>query len=197
MSTYNIVFSKSLIHYGIPKMVHGVRRFQYPDGSLTPEGRIRYGREKQKILSTRDHPDDPSEIAKAERQAMAQVPDWGKEDIRNTNEVWSKAKSAVDSAGSTMDKWAAAGSKRDPWNSGSGRKPLDLHTMTDQELRAAIDRKLLEDRFNSMFNVDTKAIARQERIEKGKAFMSAVSATVGLAGGVVGLALAIQQMKDG
>lgn len=75
MSTYNIVFSKSLMHYGIPKMVHGVRRFQYPDGSLTPEGRIRYGREKQKILSTRDHPDDPNEIAKAERQAMAQIYD--------------------------------------------------------------------------------------------------------------------------
>lgn len=32
-----------LRHYGIPGMKWGVRRFQNPDGSLTPEGRERYG----------------------------------------------------------------------------------------------------------------------------------------------------------
>lgn len=32
-----------LAHYGIPKQKWGVRRFQNPDGSLTPEGRRRYG----------------------------------------------------------------------------------------------------------------------------------------------------------
>ncbi len=32
-----------LAHYGIPKQQWGVRRFQNPDGSLTPEGRRRYG----------------------------------------------------------------------------------------------------------------------------------------------------------
>lgn len=35
--------SDYLIHSGIPGMKHGLRRFQYKDGSLTPEGRIRYG----------------------------------------------------------------------------------------------------------------------------------------------------------
>ena len=32
-----------LKHWGILNMKWGVRRFQNPDGSLTPEGRIRYG----------------------------------------------------------------------------------------------------------------------------------------------------------
>lgn len=32
-----------LCHYGTPKMRWGVRRWQYEDGSLTPEGRIHYG----------------------------------------------------------------------------------------------------------------------------------------------------------
>ena len=32
-----------LIHWGIPGQRKGNRRFQYKDGSLTPEGRIRYG----------------------------------------------------------------------------------------------------------------------------------------------------------
>lgn len=36
-----------LAHYGIPKMRWGVRRFQNEDGSLTEEGRKRYGKEKK------------------------------------------------------------------------------------------------------------------------------------------------------
>ena len=32
-------------HYGIRGMKWGVRRFQQKDGSLTPQGRIRYGGE--------------------------------------------------------------------------------------------------------------------------------------------------------
>lgn len=43
-----------LCHWGIPKMKWRVRRFQNEDGSLTPEGRERYGvgppREKQSSL---------------------------------------------------------------------------------------------------------------------------------------------------
>lgn len=31
-----------LMHYGIPHQKKGVRRFQYPNGTLTPEGRLRY-----------------------------------------------------------------------------------------------------------------------------------------------------------
>lgn len=33
----------SLQHYGVEKMRWGVRRYQNPDGSLTPEGREHYG----------------------------------------------------------------------------------------------------------------------------------------------------------
>ena len=59
-----IFYSDELSHYGIPNQKHGVRRFQYPDGSLTPAGRIRYGvgkaREKSasgakaKVASSKD-----------------------------------------------------------------------------------------------------------------------------------------------
>ena len=33
----------ALYHWGIKGQRHGVRRYQNPDGSLTPEGKIRYG----------------------------------------------------------------------------------------------------------------------------------------------------------
>lgn len=35
--------SDVISHFGIPGMIHGRRRFQYEDGSLTPAGRERYG----------------------------------------------------------------------------------------------------------------------------------------------------------
>ena len=35
--------AEELMHWGILNMKWGVRRYQNPDGSLTPEGRIRYG----------------------------------------------------------------------------------------------------------------------------------------------------------
>lgn len=34
-------------HHGILNMKWGRRRFQNPDGTLTPEGKIRYSREKE------------------------------------------------------------------------------------------------------------------------------------------------------
>ena len=37
------LYTDYILHSGIKEMKWGVRRFQYKDGSLTPEGRIRYG----------------------------------------------------------------------------------------------------------------------------------------------------------
>lgn len=36
-------YPDELCHYGVPDMVKGRRRYQNPDGSLTPEGKIHYG----------------------------------------------------------------------------------------------------------------------------------------------------------
>ena len=38
-----IFYSNELSHHGILGQKHGIRRFQYSDGSLTPAGRLRYG----------------------------------------------------------------------------------------------------------------------------------------------------------
>lgn len=36
--------SAELVHYGIHGQKWGIRRFQYPDGSLTPAGKARYSK---------------------------------------------------------------------------------------------------------------------------------------------------------
>ena len=43
MSYYAVTYSRSLSHHGIKGQRWGIRRFQYEDGSLTPEGKKRYG----------------------------------------------------------------------------------------------------------------------------------------------------------
>lgn len=44
-----------LYHHGIKDQKWGVRRFQYPDGSLTPEGRKRYGLKDSYSKSDKKH----------------------------------------------------------------------------------------------------------------------------------------------
>lgn len=41
MSNYNVIFSNELYHHGVKGQKWGIRRYQNPDGSLTPEGRAR------------------------------------------------------------------------------------------------------------------------------------------------------------
>jgi len=41
---YRIQYSNELYHYGITGQKWGIRRYQNEDGSLTPEGKKRYGK---------------------------------------------------------------------------------------------------------------------------------------------------------
>lgn len=45
---YVLVHSEDVCHWGIKGQKWGVRRYQYEDGTLTPEGRIHYGRISEK-----------------------------------------------------------------------------------------------------------------------------------------------------
>lgn len=44
--------AKYLMHYGTKGMEWGKRLYQYKDGSLTPLGRIRYGRALKRLHNT-------------------------------------------------------------------------------------------------------------------------------------------------
>lgn len=44
----------SLYHYGIPGQKRGVRRFQNPDGTLTEEGKKRYGQLRDSVRNYRE-----------------------------------------------------------------------------------------------------------------------------------------------
>lgn len=49
MANYRVVRSNELYHHGILGMKWGIRRYQNSDGSLTDEGRARYGYSKKEL----------------------------------------------------------------------------------------------------------------------------------------------------
>lgn len=57
--------NNSMQHWGIPGQKHGIRRYQYRDGTLTPLGRIRY-RKMKKEYEKETSPKTKKEIKKRE-----------------------------------------------------------------------------------------------------------------------------------
>lgn len=113
--------SDELMHYGRKGQKWGVRLFQNKDGSLTPAGRIRYGK-------------NGPPTNKSGKELL-------KENTANMKKTWNSASPAV------RDKsirFAAKTISKSVENGKRAARPKSVSEMTDQELRAAIDRRRLE-----------------------------------------------------
>lgn len=113
--------SDELMHYGRKGQKWGVRLFQNKDGSLTPAGRIRYGKNGP-----------PSN--KSGKELL-------KENTADMKKTWNSASPAVRDksikfAAKTISKSIEIGKR--------AAQTKSVSEMSDQELRAAIDRKRLE-----------------------------------------------------
>lgn len=81
----NMSVDEYLAHYGIPKMKWGVRRYQNEDGSLTEEGKIRYGQKnKPKLFSLNPKVTTMENAVKAEE---AKETDLSKEEIMKSGDA--------------------------------------------------------------------------------------------------------------
>lgn len=123
--------NNTLAHWGIKGMKWGVRRYQNADGSLTPAGKKRYDRDIRE-----------NNAKKKDNRINIDGPDpqrWVKEDL-------SRSKNVVDSISSATNKAASAIE-----NAPRKQKRMDLSKMSDQELRARIERERLERNYNDMF----------------------------------------------
>lgn len=146
-----------LIHHGIPGMKWGIRRYQNADGTLTAAGKKRYeqdlksnGQKKAKDRAEPDSLKDPNR--------------WVREDLEN-------AKKASESSSELVKKMKEIekGTRPKP-------KAIDLTSMTDQELRQSINRKLMEKQYNDLFG--------KPEISKGRMI---VENTLKIAGDVAAL----------
>lgn len=142
MNYYAVVRSPDsdyLEHYGILGMKWGIRRFQNPDGSLTEEGRKRYG----DILT----PDQMKGMIKSYNLRT------GKNKKINKKTTFKTSHGTYDYKGRRIDTETEindpGAQEKDTKTKGGSKK---LSDMTDQELADRIARMKLESDFNRYYN---------------------------------------------
>ena len=130
MSEYYITRSPDYLeHHGILGMKWGVRRFQNPDGSLTPEGRARYG----DVLT--------------KKQMQNYIREYnlrtGSKKTINKNTVFKTPNGMYDYKGKKLRN-ADVEVENPAEEKHTESKPKNEHRMSDDELRAANTRMQLE-----------------------------------------------------
>lgn len=159
---WNYTHSDELYHYGTKGMKWGVRRYQNKDGSLTNAGKKRYDRD----LSEHD-------TDWAKKNPNANPERWVKEDL-------SRTKRLVDETSQMTGKLKRAA---DDSIKNNPKVKMDLSSMSDKEMRDAINRALLERQYNDMF--------APQKSTKGREYASKTLEIAGNVLGVTGSALAI------
>ena len=148
MSEYYFTGSPDYLeHHGILGMKWGVRRFQNPDGSLTPEGRARYGdvlTKKQMKNYIREYNLRTGSNKEINKNTVFKTPngmyDYKGRKLRNAN---------VEVENPTEEK-----------KTSSESKPSDKKRMTDDELRAANERMRLEEEYlKHVANLNPKKVS--------------------------------------
>ena len=155
--------NNALYHHGVKGMKWGVRRYQNPDGSLTPAGQKRYARDQRENAGKK----------KGNKVGAADPNRWVKEDLRRSKGLTDAGRNMTNDLKRTME-------------SSDRNKPapkMDLSSMSDQEMRNAINRALLEKQYNDIFN--------PKKESKGREFVSRTLESAGNVLAVTGSALSI------
>lgn len=179
----------SLTHWGIPGMKWGRRRYQNKDGSLTPAGVARYNRDADEKGYSREHwsgarykdtVNKQGEVTKSERLGID--PDrYVKEDRERMRTLTNETSGLTRNLKTMVDKSI----KNTP------KVKMDLSNMTEQEMRAQINRALLEKQYNDMF--------APQKSTRGREYISDILDTAGnvlaVTGSALGIALSIQALR--
>lgn len=159
----------ALQHWGIKGMKWGVRRYQNKDGTLTNAGQKRYDRD----IRERTDRNDKNTNYDANR--------WVREDINRSKTLANETKNLTSNTKKLIDDSI----KNTP------KTKMDLSSMSDKEMRDAINRALLEKQYNDMF--------APQQVSKGKEYASQILETVGttlaITSSALGVALAIKELK--
>ena len=165
-----------LYHFGIRGMHWGIRRYQNPDGTLTEAGKKRYERE---LKSNHQR----SKKNRVDDESLKDPNKWYKDDLTNTKGIVDSSKTMTNELRNLE---RATRSRKE--------KPrLDLSEMTDEELRKKINRELLEQQYNNIFNKEDVSRGRenvQQALEIG-------GSTLGVIASALAIALSIQQLRKG
>lgn len=179
-----------LYHHGIKGMKWGVRRYRNKDGSLTEAGARRYARDAREQGYDRYDSKTGTHYKTSKKGGRT---DLASDPSRYAREDLTRSKKLVDSTRQLNDSVRIANQdllKRSAERHKENDR-LDLSSMTDQELRARINRELVERQYNDIFN--------PPKVSKGREFATSVIDTVGpvltITSSALGIALAIKELR--
>lgn len=155
----------------------GKRKYQNPDGTLTPAGQARFEAEKRKnaLKKKENRVKDEDDLKDPAR--------WVQED----------AEAAVNTSKATENLIQVLGDVHKKLDTPASPRKFDLTSMTDDDLRKRINRMQMEAQFEKLMNE-----REPSKISKGKAFYEKTLRTAGSAMAVttsaLTLALAIKKL---
>ena len=199
-NTY-VISHGELYHHGTKGMRWGVRRYQNKDGSLTPAGKKRYNDSDNANNNSTTHEDYTKAHTRKNVRNMstAELNERNQrlEAEKKYNSLSPKEKSKLEKTKDTVDEVSkAVNSVKDLERNTrpkSTKVKLDLTSMSDKEMRDAINREMLERQYNEMFAPETKVSKGREAVQKTLAVAGGVVAATGTA---LQIALAIKQLRE-
>lgn len=173
MSNYrlsDLVSQDELMHHGVKGQKWGRRRYQNKDGSLTPEGRKRYGTSESfdRVYPTEVNSRIGS-VAKSTRESAKAMDEINKVETRRQSKKAKKINAAIDAE--IKDR---------------------VSKMSDEDLKAAVNRINMEERY-------TQVMQNRAHIEVGESkvntFLDRSATALTLASTGLTIALMIRELK--
>lgn len=165
------MYNKELYHHGTKGMRWGIRRYQNKDGSLTPVGEKRAAQLESEYKALTGNNKKPKDLrSMTSREIQSAINRKQLEDEYNrAMGTKQKGKYDVDDDADAVTSTKGEGNSKKPDENQNGKDvnpgKKKMSEISDDELRAAIIRKQLEQQYKAL---------NPEPVSKGKQFMDAV-----------------------
>lgn len=184
MANYTII-NGELCHWGTKGMKWGERRYQNKDGTLTEAGKKRYARDaREKGYKEQDE----TGYYKITGKKKGRRDDLDVDAARYVKEDRERAKKVLDETGQMTGKLRTA---VDQSIKNDKKVKMDLSNMSDQQMRAEINRALLERQYNDLFAPQKSTKGREVAMRT----LEVAGSVLAIGGSALGIALAIKELK--